>query len=466
MGLLDINFKDFIVSKLPRYFIREDSYKDNEDKGLLERYMALFGENIDDTMASEIEEYLNILDSSICEEKFLNHISDVLGNPPDVFNNEEQYRNLLSYIVSVYKIKGTKRAYELFFSILGFNITITELPLLVPSSNYDNDADYDSDVTVDLYDQNICQPCSFYTIAFYYKDNNEEVLEANTLNLLRAAIDFNEPINAKLKSFALVLNISDSFSIDISEEEPTTFLEPVNSYDTETEYDVETVYEEQPINFDLTDDWATIGVTDIETFEDNYVAVVLFTGSYNGSATVTNFSLVGNRLKCRIDVQHYLEDGALVMNIPVSNIAFDRILHKLIVPAEVAILSMGESSAVINNIEVEDLTFEPGSILSFLFIIHCSNISFSFALPETITVLTISPGYLKSFTSPLPETMQSLDLQGNQFTTSDYEAMESWATTLPVFSGTMIFNFPDNVDSLAGTDLQDLLLDTGAIVNA
>jgi hypothetical protein len=255
----NFSFKEFFRNLLPHYIVIEDSYKDSNDQGLFERYFVLFGENLDDEKAQQIDEYLNIIDPQICEGKFLTHISDTLGNPPDVFLVEEQYRNLLYYIVSIYKIKGTKKAYALFFAILGFVIEIEEIPLLTPTSNYDNDADYDNDLETDVYDQNVCQPCSFYTIKFYYADNNES-LSLQTLGLLRAAIDFNEPINAKLKSLVIVINLEDGLSFNLNDEITET-TEIINNYDSGFNYDTETIInvlgseqEEPDIQFIITED--------------------------------------------------------------------------------------------------------------------------------------------------------------------------------------------------------------------
>lgn len=293
MSLLDTNFKDFFSKLLPIYIIREDSYKDSEDRGLFERYMMLFGDNIDEQISSEVENYLNIIDATICDEKFLNHISDVLGNPPDVFLNEAQYRNLLSYILSVYKIKGTKRAYELFFSMLGFVIEIEEIPPISNEGNYDSEGNYDGDELLAIYDQNLCQPCSFYTIKFYYRDDLNQVVTLQTLELLRAAIDFNEPINARLKSFDLVINLSDEMSIGIQDTDLEVETESVYAYDAEHEYDEELEPEgPEPIEgLIILSNNESIGASTKEEFDDyfNTFATVLYS-NYNEVTNVYTFT--------------------------------------------------------------------------------------------------------------------------------------------------------------------------------
>lgn len=252
----DFNGSDFYVNKyqskffnmfrdiLPLQLKKRDSYKDNDDRGLLERYLSLFGYYIDEDVIPEINCYLNIIDASITKSEYLNHLSDVLGNPPDVFKNEEQYRNLLSYIVSIYKIKGTKEGYSLFFSILGFNIEINEIDPLERSNLYDDGRNYDDGVF--LYDDDQCVPCSEYEIKFYYK-NGDPLLDTTIINLLRAAIEFNEPINAVLNNLTLIINVSDELSIT-TEDNMDYDLNQLLLYDSNKYYDDD---DDHDVNIDI-----------------------------------------------------------------------------------------------------------------------------------------------------------------------------------------------------------------------
>lgn len=239
-------FKKWFRDIIPLHIKILDSYKNAEDEGLYERYMSLFGDNIDSDIMPEINCYLNIIDASITDEKYLNHISDVLGNPPDVFKNINQYRNLLSYIVSVYKIKGTKDAYSLFFGILGFNVQLIEIPILNEESLYDQEGIYDRNNIDSVYDQDICQSCSDYDIIFSYSDTGNIVLDSNIVNLLRAAISFNEPINARLRSLTMVLPISDNLSI-IMDDNVDTFSERIPNYDSGNLHDDTLLYDTESI---------------------------------------------------------------------------------------------------------------------------------------------------------------------------------------------------------------------------
>lgn len=222
-GGFPIRFKNYIFSLFTRYFIEHDTYKDGEDKGILERYMAVFGEELDEEVVNQLQCYLNIIDAQICDKKYLVHIADVLGNPPDIFMDTQIYRNLLTYVVANYKIKGTKAAYELFFSILGFGVTLTELPILSEVSNYDTGGIYDIGLSESIYDQTECEPCSEYDIDFYALDS-QTPLNRDTIDKLRAVIYFNEPINAKLRKFTTQITIEDTLEVEIIDEAANTTL--------------------------------------------------------------------------------------------------------------------------------------------------------------------------------------------------------------------------------------------------
>lgn len=236
---IDFVFQTFIQDRLPDYFRRNDTYVDNNGDGLLMRYLSIFGDEIDQEIIPTIECYLNIIDAQNCDAQYLTHISDVLGNPPDIFGDDDKYRNLLSYICSVYKIKGTKKAYELFFSLLGFDIDLYEIPLNDSVLNYDSAGEYDTDM---IYDQSKCSPCSFYDITFYPKDPSNYVFTADLIAKLRAAIKFNEPINAKLRHLTLGIRFNDSMGIKLNDSS-NYVVDKVNIYDIGNEYDTTEEYD-------------------------------------------------------------------------------------------------------------------------------------------------------------------------------------------------------------------------------
>lgn len=237
---IDFIFSLFTADRLPDYFRRNDSYQNSEGEGLLIRYLTIFGNEIDQEIIPTIECYLNIIDAQECDAKFLTHISDVLGNPPDIFGEDDKYRNLLSYICSVYKIKGTKPAYELFFSILGFDIDLVEIEPKRIITNYDANGLYDSGLTYDQGDG--CVPCSEYDITFYPKDIDNFELNPEMVAKLKAAIKFNEPINAKLRNLTLGIVIRDTLKVSMRDKE-THIVEEVTIFDMGKKYDDNEIYD-------------------------------------------------------------------------------------------------------------------------------------------------------------------------------------------------------------------------------
>lgn len=210
-------FKNYLFEKLPYYFLSQDTYKNEQGEGLLQRYLTIFGDHIDEEIIPDIECYLNIIDSSLNSSAHLNILSDVLGNPPDIFKDEDKYRNLLTYIISVYKIKGTIEAYRLFFNILGFDIILTEVNI---ETLADIDTKYDFGGIYDnggIYDADICQQCSEYDITYIPFNNSEVIVDEALLIRMQQSIAFNEPINAKLRNLRIGIQLEETININITE---------------------------------------------------------------------------------------------------------------------------------------------------------------------------------------------------------------------------------------------------------
>lgn len=210
-------FTSLFWKLLSPYIQSRDSYKDENEQGLLERYLVAFGEEVDNNLLPSIENYMTNIDAALCEGKFLEHISDVLGSPPDIFGDYSNYRNLLTYVVSVYKIKGTLSAYKLFFDLLGFNIDIYEIPVVNSEGQYDGEGEYDTGNELSVYDQDICSPCSSYDITFYPKIGGNITINSTILSRLKEAISFNEPINAKLRKLTFSILLEEEIDISISD---------------------------------------------------------------------------------------------------------------------------------------------------------------------------------------------------------------------------------------------------------
>lgn len=156
-------FKDYIFKNLlPFFFQNNDSYRDEQGKGILERFMEICSgyfdtEIIDDaTTKTEGDQYqpgldniLNLIDVEKTPELFLNYIWEFLGEIPyayglivqgQVYNKEDlegwminnedfpqaDPRKLLKYCISLYKIRGTARFYDILGEFYGVNLSLVE----------------------------------------------------------------------------------------------------------------------------------------------------------------------------------------------------------------------------------------------------------------------------------------------------------------------------------------------------
>jgi len=242
-------FKDWIFTRFPYFYSQLDTYKDSNGKGLFERYMSVFGDELDQEIVPKIEEVLNLVDAQITPDRFLTPLSKSLGSPPDVSLSPEQYRNLLSFIVDFYKIKGTIKAYELFFYFMGFSVTIEEIntsEILYDEPTILYDSQFHDTILQVRYDER-CFTCSYYTIDFVSIDPGNITLTPEVVDKLALAIDFNEPINAILLSYTYGISFSELVTTCITEKitiqavENRYYDNPANSYDTGLLYDFENI---------------------------------------------------------------------------------------------------------------------------------------------------------------------------------------------------------------------------------
>ena len=247
--------------QLPKYFKINDTYKDAQGEGLLERYLKIYGIELDEEIIPYADGYISgnsttnsIIDPLTCDEEYLIHIAYEMGNPPDLQISPDVYRSLLRYIVSFYKVKGTKTGYKIFFALLGYDVTVVEYD----KQNYR----YDSGVLYDSghkYDEG-CSYCGEYelVVTSYNIDCTSgqiEILELAVFELLQEAIAFNEPINAVLKAFVNKAPVCETFEACIEE---TIILRVIqvgkydesHKYDDGIKYDTETIISEDTFTFD------------------------------------------------------------------------------------------------------------------------------------------------------------------------------------------------------------------------
>lgn len=192
-------FKNWIFNQFPGPYQESDPNKNSAKEGTLQRFLQVFGNELDEDFIPYLDNFMDIVDYLKCDDKFLPLIGSILGYPPSINGDNDTYRKILAYVVAIYKIKGTKRSYEIMFNLLGFSIMITEE---VPKKKLTYDPypifTYDQDDEPGHYDSD-CDYCSGYWITPTWIGDGEmpdDILE-KALNI----ICFLQPINAKFLGY-------------------------------------------------------------------------------------------------------------------------------------------------------------------------------------------------------------------------------------------------------------------------
>lgn len=192
-----------------------DVNKDSEGKGTLERYNLALGKDFDAQLLPKIENLLqNVILPSYNDSSYLSYLEQGVGNAVLFLSDDVPTRRKLQrQITRFYEIKGSVRSYEIMFSLIGFQATITET---YAEGGFDSSETFDSsNRTFDTF----CSLCSTYSIDLTRLDSTTTAITATEQDAIEAIIAFNEPINAKLS--ALTFNTENiivlgEFSFDFS----------------------------------------------------------------------------------------------------------------------------------------------------------------------------------------------------------------------------------------------------------
>lgn len=191
-----IVFSDYLVKKLPDYIIEQDSYKDINQKGFVQRYISIFGLELDEEIYNKLEELPDQWDPrTVANPEYINYFAVMLGDLPRLLEDNYNYTSILLYIISIYKIKGTINSYKALITALG-HTSVTIIELENPSVIYDLTPSpilYDTEGVI--YDDN-CRSCSNYQISL------TSSLPVNGANYqsVKVAASILEPLGANLLS--------------------------------------------------------------------------------------------------------------------------------------------------------------------------------------------------------------------------------------------------------------------------
>lgn len=244
-------FQNWIFNQLPTYFKKFDTYKDLNGRGLLERFLEALGLELDQELIPPLENYLDITDTSTAPSEHIVHISYTLGRPPNFFTSEAEYRKFLSFILSLYKIKGTLKSYQALLAYFNYQVNlITEFP---PCVTYDTEFTYDEDGTA--YDT-CCEPCVKYKLILSQPGApclpspgfTWDLTNFEAPGVLGAILCLVEPINAKLEEVIPGIFACESFQGAINETVVVELIDYV-LYDDNDSFDTtESVYDTPNVN--------------------------------------------------------------------------------------------------------------------------------------------------------------------------------------------------------------------------
>lgn len=202
-----ILLKDYIRENvIPDYIIDNDSYKDGDGRGFVERYLSIFGMELDEFYYPLVDQLQVEFDPLTMQGKFLDYVGYQIGDIPNITHTEAGWRRLLSYIVSIWKIKGTLRSFRAI--LLPLQVIVTDIEEIVPLVwAYDMGLKYDTGVKYDLH----CPQCSEYNLTV----TSIFPLTAELYQRILGAIALVEPINFKLKGINYNGDAVDVLHIDV-----------------------------------------------------------------------------------------------------------------------------------------------------------------------------------------------------------------------------------------------------------
>ena len=144
-------FRDYIFSNLfDHYYKANDTYQDSEGKGIFERFIDVCSGYFDTEVMPDIDNFMECLDVDKANPIFLNYLWEYFGFIPYAYGvltkgepyTEENLENwvkedrgfptadcrlVLRYAISLYKIRGTRRFYEILGRFYGVTFTLTEV---------------------------------------------------------------------------------------------------------------------------------------------------------------------------------------------------------------------------------------------------------------------------------------------------------------------------------------------------
>lgn len=215
-----INIKN-LIEYLPFYYKDSDTYKDSDGKGILEKFLEICGTYFQDNIKKSIDntlEHCLKIDKDI-DDTYLNYIWESFGKfpfaKPDSKSilklSKEQKVDLIKYVISLYKIRGSRKFYEIIFRLYSNKDNLLELKNIEETSpDYIEDF-RDGSISRDNIDSTDVWP--YFDMSTF--DSNEKFDEYREISL-HGKVDFYVNINPLISTnmkevWSAIKNLIDTY---------------------------------------------------------------------------------------------------------------------------------------------------------------------------------------------------------------------------------------------------------------
>lgn len=177
-----------VFDKFGAFYKLYDTYQDLDGKGILERYMEMFGKETDDSYYSFSHLDNAFLSASIKEELIV-FLEETFGNLPKISESTTLRKRVLKFAIFLLQVKGTLQALITLLRWLGFtNVTIQDN---LRNFGFDSDTTFDDE---DRVFDSFLQGKDVYELTIY----GNITLTAELLGFIYSLIKWNEPIDASI----------------------------------------------------------------------------------------------------------------------------------------------------------------------------------------------------------------------------------------------------------------------------
>lgn len=252
-------FQTYIFSDLPYYYQQNDTYKDSEGKGILERFIGVCAKYFDEDVMPDIDNFMDCLDVDVANPIFLNYLWEYFGffpysygvithGEPYTQENFEKwmkesrgyptadYRKLLKYAISLYKIRGTKKFYEVLGRLYFVKMSLIE-PITLGDAGHTGQR-YDVSSYFDMpsiyYDKEAgCWECVPVSLTIEVPSEQWAYLKSKDVEIQDKLINewiAQHPGSSQEQIDEVSNNIRDNHPSDFSDRVKNTFVDIVNRY--------------------------------------------------------------------------------------------------------------------------------------------------------------------------------------------------------------------------------------------